>query len=391
MRLVVSKRIKILFLETWSEIGGGQVGLKELLFSLDKNKFDPIVVIPDLNSSLFNLLNDVPGITIRELKFYKPSLIRPDRPFLPISIPRESMALSQLILSIKPDIIHANQIYAGKISCITAKKYGIPNIITIRNVYYNERFGLHRFVDRFIIKNSNQIVFNSNTGAKIFNDRQRSKKAISIQNGVFLEKFKVTASKEIFDLYKIPKNKRLVTVIAKLTPMKGHHVLIGIIPKLISSFPDIHFLFIGNEYENTTTKHDLMTLTSRLNVEKNITWIDFTDKIPELLSISHFNVLPSIMGEGLPRIIIESMAAGIPSIASDLAGVGELIENGKNGFLCAPNSEEKLFACLNKALSLSTNQYDTLVRQNLSIVKEKFDINKMINKYEDLYKSLVKC
>jgi glycosyltransferase involved in cell wall biosynthesis len=59
-------------------------------------------------------------------------------------------------------------------------------------------------------------------------------------------------------------------------------------------------------------------------------------------------VLPAIRGEGLPNVILEAMSVGIPSVATSIAGIPDLVKNGKTGFLVKPGNSEELRKAIQK-------------------------------------------
>ena len=79
---------------------------------------------------------------------------------------------------------------------------------------------------------------------------------------------------------------------------------------------------------------DLEKYARKLNVEDNIRFIGnvSNENVLTLINKSDVLVLPSL-SEGFPRVILEGMLCGIPIVASNVRGIKEIIEDGKNGFL----------------------------------------------------------
>lgn len=72
------------------------------------------------------------------------------------------------------------------------------------------------------------------------------------------------------------------------------------------------------------------------------------DQLVNCFSVADALVVPSLCYENSPTVIYESFNAGVPVVASDIGGVGELVEDGKNGFLFPPGSREALLQALKK-------------------------------------------
>jgi glycosyltransferase involved in cell wall biosynthesis len=75
-------------------------------------------------------------------------------------------------------------------------------------------------------------------------------------------------------------------------------------------------------------------------------WIGERDDIPLLLNAASIVVSPSAYREGIPRILLESLAAGKPIVTTDMPGCRETVESGRNGFLVPPHDASALAAAL---------------------------------------------
>ncbi|MBN1982431.1 MAG: glycosyltransferase family 4 protein [Chitinivibrionales bacterium] len=380
---------KILYVDTWSEIGGGQVGLLDILKSLDRTKFSPTVVIPDANGPLRSALQKIPDVEIIPLTFDYLTPLIGHKPFLPLYTPFSVSRLARLFVKKNIDLVHANHLYAGRYTCVAARSVNIPNIMTMRNVEYDKPFNRHRFVDKRLVDHCDAIIFNSKCGCDIFKNRTHADTVSYIHNGIFLTKFLNQNQRQTTPSYfGIPDHKRIFITIANLSRVKGHHILIDAIPRIIKAFPDTHFVFVGSAYAKSDIKTHLKTQAQMREVADAITWIDFCDTIPALFALSFGSILPSISSEGLPRSIIESMASGVPPISTAIAGIPELIEHEISGFLCPPNDPHSLADACIRLCSLKSQQYIRMQEYNRLRAQQQFDITVMMKHYEELYTRL---
>ena len=74
----------------------------------------------------------------------------------------------------------------------------------------------------------------------------------------------------------------------------------------------------------------------------HITWTGFTRDVAAELRQMDLLVLPSLFGEGLPMVVLEAMAAGVPVVATRVAGIPEAIRHGRDGVLVTPGDPEDL-------------------------------------------------
>jgi len=130
----------------------------------------------------------------------------------------------------------------------------------------------------------------------------------------------------------IPEGKSVLFV-GNLHQRKGVHVLF----KAISELKDYPCVIVGDGPE----RHYLEEMAESLNVR--FLGRAVSEDINRLM-IKHGKVfvLPAVSGEGLPNVLLEAMAIGIPVIATDIAGISDLLENGKAGRIIAPDDPDAL-------------------------------------------------
>ncbi len=98
-------------------------------------------------------------------------------------------------------------------------------------------------------------------------------------------------------------------------------------------------------------------------------------------------LLPSIYGEGLPMAILEAMAAGCVVVASEMASVASVIEDGVNGYLVEPRNTEQLIKTL-KTLIENRSEWKPVQDAAVKTVREKFAISDYIENLESIYKEV---
>jgi len=103
----------------------------------------------------------------------------------------------------------------------------------------------------------------------------------------------------------------------------------------------------------------------------------------ECLKAFDLFVLPSVK-EGQPWTILEAMAAEVPIVATNIAGIPEMIENEKSGLLVEPADPDALANTIKKILTHPSLAQECVKNAYLA-VKTKFGIDKMIRKNEELF------
>ena len=110
-----------------------------------------------------------------------------------------------------------------------------------------------------------------------------------------------------------------------------------------------------------------------------VKWHGQTDKVEELLSQADVAVLPSYR-EGMPRFLLEAGAMQIPSIATNVPGCRNIIENKFNGLLCEPKNQDALRDTILQMMQLSNSERLNMGLNARKLVLKKFDEKIVIEK-----------
>jgi glycosyltransferase involved in cell wall biosynthesis len=119
----------------------------------------------------------------------------------------------------------------------------------------------------------------------------------------------------------------VVTCVAEFTPAKNHAQLLAAWPEVVRQAPQAHLLLVGDGQLRVDIERKALE-----RAVPNVQFLGFRRDIPALLAGSDVFVLPS-RREGLPRSVLEALAAGVPVVATDVRGNRDLVEDGKRGFL----------------------------------------------------------
>lgn len=111
---------------------------------------------------------------------------------------------------------------------------------------------------------------------------------------------------------------------------------------------------------------------------------DHVDSIEDYFQIADVFILSST-NEGMPNVVLEAMAAGLPCVATAVSGCGDLVRNGVNGYLFPPNDSAGLRVALEKLFS---GDLDSCGRASRNQVENHFSMNALALRYSELYEKL---
>lgn len=174
---------------------------------------------------------------------------------------------------------------------------------------------------------------------------------------------------------------RLISI-GRFNEQKGQLVLVKAMARLKETHPDVHLTLVGDgelrgELEQAIAAH---------GVEDKITlagWLA-EDQVNAALSASHILVMPSF-AEGLPMVIMEAMAAARPVIATYVAGIPELVQDGETGWLVPAGDTEALCAAIAKASDAPPETLSAMGQVGRERVLERHDVSVEAGKLKALF------
>ncbi len=172
-------------------------------------------------------------------------------------------------------------------------------------------------------------------------------------------------------------------MVGALIARKGHAWLIEALAQLAAELPEVRLWLVGEGPE----RGRLEALARQLQVERQVLFLGQRADVAELLPQLDVFVLPSFV-EGLPTVILESMASGTPVVASDIAGNRELIEDGLTGWLVPVGSATALAETLRRVLAAP--QARRQVAEAAAQQAQAFRISTVAQQYAGLYAQLLR-
>lgn len=188
------------------------------------------------------------------------------------------------------------------------------------------------------------------------------------------------------DAHDVPRDKPIITLVGRLSRMKGHTVFLQALQQM--RHKKITVLFVGGnpkgDYET-----ELQTLLDALPKETTVRLFGVSgDEIPVVYALSDICVQPSLIPETFGRTMAEAQAMGKVVVAFAHGGACELIQDGQTGFLTPVGDAAALAKTLDRVLDMSPADRTALGQRAQRSVREHFPIRKMCERTLALYQEL---
>ncbi|MGV3465803.1 MAG: N-acetyl-alpha-D-glucosaminyl L-malate synthase BshA [Heyndrickxia sp.] len=211
---------------------------------------------------------------------------------------------------------------------------------------------------------------------------QPQKEIQTVYNFIDERVYKKVNSKHLREEYGILPHEKVVIHVSNFRTVKRVQDVVKAFAKISESIP-AKLLLVGDGPEMTV----VCKLVNDLNIEDRVLLLGRQDNLEELYSISDLKLLLS-QKESFGLVALEAMACGVPCIGTNIGGIPEVIQDGKNGYICEVGDID---AIAEKALHLLTDPilHEVFSGNAIASVKEDFMSKKIVNQYEEVYYRLI--
>jgi glycosyltransferase involved in cell wall biosynthesis len=175
--------------------------------------------------------------------------------------------------------------------------------------------------------------------------------------------------------------------IALFRPRKGTEVLLEALAALRSWGVDVRLRAVGG-FETLAYETAILGLADRLGLAGSIDWTGFTRDVNAELARMDVFALPSLFGEGLPMVVLEAMAAGVPVVATRVEGVPEAVVHRETGLLVDPDSVSQLASAIRQFIDAKID-YAEMSRRGRERHAELFSDVAMARNVANVYRDVL--
>ncbi len=362
-------RVRVIEILATGTNGGAQEHLFSLLTRLDATYYDASVVALSGGSAVRKLQRHGFDVTV-------------------IDEPDDGAAVRALtahLAFVQPDVIHTHMYRADivgtkSVIALRESRHRAPYIVS---TVHSSRVRSHedRELLRRLTPSMDQLIAVSRSIERKIADEHRTGAPVRlIYNGVDLQRYDHQEPCAPFgDQYGIEAGSKIVGVVARLEPEKGHQTLIEAWPAVLREVPDAYLLIVGEG----SRRDFLEQWASAHQVGHRIVFAGRRDDIPAVTAALDVAVLPS-WREAQGLSILEAMALSRPVVASNVGGIPEMVEDGVTGLLVEHDNPVALAAAIVRLLK--DPEYAARIgKAGHDLVHERFCVELMVKAIEQIY------
>lgn len=301
-------------------------------------------------------------------------------------------ALWKCIRREKYTIVHTHSSMGGFVGRLAAWLAGVPIIVhTVHGWAFHDWMRpvtrwLYVTMEKLAVPITDRLIVVSPKNAEkgLASGIAEPDKYLTIRSGIDVERFahpQVEAA-AIRELFGISESAPLVITVTRLAPQKAPLDFVAAAAQVIGIVPDARFLIVGDG----PMRAEVEAVIQRTGLNGRVVLAGLRRDVPDLLGAANVFVLSSLW-EGLPRVILQAMAAGKPVVATEADGSGEVIEDGTNGFLVSPGEPDELARAITSLL-LDPEKAAEMGQAGRNAVHP-FGVQKMVSDIQMLYLELL--
>ena len=367
--------IRVALVITELEVGGAERCLAQVAAGLDRAQFAPVVY----------------ALAARPAESRAGLVRQLDQAEVPVhfvgvravwQLRTAVRTLRALLARERPQIVQTFLFHANVVGALAVR--GLSGLRLVQGMRVADPSWPRQLVERWATRRAAKVACVSRSVADFCAARLRvpADKLVVIPNGVDVAAYRDLPRGDLRP-WGVPPGRRAIVFVGRLHPQKGLDWLFSFAPQLFERLPEHDLLLVGDGPERAT----LEARARAQGLQQRVHWAGWSPRVPQILGAADLLVLPS-RWEGMPNVLLEAMAAGLPIVSTRAHGVDELL---------GPLAEEQAVAFgdsqgfLDRAARLvhdrrSGNRVGQANRQRVAAC---FSRQAMLQAYEALYRSLL--
>jgi len=373
--------VRIVFVVDDLGYGGAERQVVELANNMDRARFDVHVCTLSGHVPLSDRLVDA-----RE----RLHIVERAHRFDFTVVPRLARLLRKLDAEIVQGYLFIAEIVSRLAGCLAGTGLVIGSERNANQSFRRSNVIAYKLTQRWV----HAIIANSRAGAesnaRVF--RRPLSEYRVVHNGVDIDRFKPANGGLLREQLSIPSGCPVVGAFANFKRQKNHAMLFGAFRLVLDSIPDARLLLVGERPVDSRGRLDgyqaeLNRLVDDLKIRHRCVFLGHQSNVERLYPACDLTVLPS-WHEGTPNVLLESMACGVPVIATNVCDNTYVVREGEVGYLVAVEDERGMAQRIRSLLSNAALRQE-MGRRARSWVTREFSTKRLAEKMEAVYMELL--
>jgi glycosyltransferase involved in cell wall biosynthesis len=295
------------------------------------------------------------------------------------------LRLARIIRKWQPDVVHSYMVHANLLARIVRFLAPIPVLIcSARSIDEGGRFRevLYRLTDPLCDLTTQ--VSQAGLERYVRMGAVPRHKIRYIPNGVDTERFKPNLEDRLKVRKELGVEGFVWLAVGRFDPPKDYPNMLQAFARVVHKHSNTILLIAGDGPLRKTMEN----LARELGIEKRTKFLGIRRDIPQLMNAADAYVMSSSR-EGMPNVLLEASATGLPIVATDVGGNREIVLDGVTGFLVPPRNPEALARAMLRIMDLSDEERKEMGKRARKHIEFKFNLDRVVDLWEILYYELL--
>lgn len=302
--------------------------------------------------------------------------------------PRGLLRLVRLVRSWQPEVLHSHMVHANLMARVLRLFVRVPVLVsTIHNIYEGGPLLMagYRLTNRLV---DHMTVISEAAAERFIAEGIVPRELLTvIPNSVDTEQFCNVlpgtrhSVRQSFGL----KHEFVWLAVGRFEIAKDYPNMLRAFAGVRERHPEAVLLLVGRG----SLQADTETLARSLDLGDAVRFVGVRSDVPELMSAADAYVLSSAW-EGMPMVLLEAAAAGLPIVATLAGGNHEVVSDGVSGFLVPPRDSGALSGAMLRLMGLSEAQRRSMGERGQEHIRTHHGLRRMVGRWEDLYREIFK-
>jgi glycosyltransferase involved in cell wall biosynthesis len=383
----------IVFLESAAAMGGVQFSTLYLAQTLDRARWNPIVVCPR-EGQLTRACRDagIEAHVIEWPRLWSTSVrvsrtIRMPNPFAWIwnamVILRAVRLVHSFLQKRAPNVVMTKGLASHFVGGLAARRLRIPCVWHVQDLISERNLGLYRRVFSFAARRLPARIIVDGTAIKHQLPQSIHSRVAVIHNGVDTSLFNPDRDgSSVRRELAIARDQFVIGHAGRITPWKGQHYLIEAFARIAPEYPNAVLLFVGSPvFDHDGYERRLRAMAAGFGLKHRIIFASYRHDLAHVFSAMDIFAFTSIEKDTSPLVLLSAMSNGLPIVAFDIEGVRELVENSQSLMLVPVANAEELAQSL-RSLIESQQLRLRLSQAARRAAETKFNLNRYVSRIE---------
>jgi glycosyltransferase involved in cell wall biosynthesis len=300
--------------------------------------------------------------------------------------PRGLVRLVRVVRAWRPDVLHSHMVHANLLARALRLLVPVPaTVSTIHNIYEGGPLlmAAYRLTNRLVDR---MTIVSEAAGDRFVRDRIVPRELLEVvPNGVDLEDFRevTTAERESMRSSMGIGKEFVWLAVGRFQPAKDYPNMLRGFAQVCQRYPQTILLLVGRG----PLQAEIETLARSLGLEGKVRFLGVRQDVPVLMGAADGYVMSSAW-EGMPMVLLEAAASGLPIVATMAGGNQEVVLDQESGFLVPPRDAGALGAAMLRLMGLSQAERSRMGQKGRQRVRTEYGVKRVVDRWEDLYRKV---